>query len=75
MITISDLNVSQESYLTELKDAEMMGDIVGGLNFVAAPRLQVTFPTNGTDPITFQFRLGTLRAFNNFFRAEFTLNI
>ncbi|OLT61142.1 hypothetical protein [Moorena bouillonii] len=30
MITISDLNVSRENCLTELKDAEMMGHIIGG---------------------------------------------
>ncbi|AOY84360.1 hypothetical protein BJP36_34985 [Moorena producens JHB] len=30
MITISDLNVSRENCLTELKDAEMMGHIMGG---------------------------------------------
>ncbi|NEO47389.1 MAG: hypothetical protein F6K55_25990 [Moorea sp. SIO4A3] len=30
MITISDLNVSRETCLTELKDAEMMGHIIGG---------------------------------------------
>ncbi|NEP27149.1 hypothetical protein [Moorena sp. SIO3I6] len=30
MITISDLKVSRETCLTELKDAEMMGHIIGG---------------------------------------------
>ncbi|NEO24144.1 hypothetical protein [Moorena sp. SIO4A5] len=30
MITISDLNVSREDCLTELKDSEMMGHILGG---------------------------------------------
>ncbi|NEO93265.1 MAG: hypothetical protein F6K56_24815 [Moorea sp. SIO3G5] len=30
MITISDLNLSRENCLTELKDAEMMGHIMGG---------------------------------------------
>ncbi|AOX03966.1 hypothetical protein BJP34_35115 [Moorena producens PAL-8-15-08-1] len=30
MITISDLKVSRENCLTELKDAEMMGHIIGG---------------------------------------------
>ncbi|NEO35127.1 MAG: hypothetical protein F6J90_01925 [Moorea sp. SIOASIH] len=30
MITISDLNVSRENGLTELKDSQMMGRIMGG---------------------------------------------
>ncbi|NEP27150.1 hypothetical protein [Moorena sp. SIO3I6] len=33
MITISDLNVSREACLTELKDSEVMGHIIGGLTF------------------------------------------
>ncbi|NEP49847.1 MAG: hypothetical protein F6K65_13945, partial [Moorea sp. SIO3C2] len=30
MITISDLNVSRETCLTELNDSEIMGHIIGG---------------------------------------------
>ncbi|NEO70668.1 hypothetical protein [Moorena sp. SIO3H5] len=82
MITISDLNVSQESYLTELQDAEMIGDIVGGFFglgvFTAAPRLRVDVvpsTTAGTPPtITASFRIGTLTLFGRL-AAEFTANL
>ena len=61
MITITDLNISQESCLTELKDAEMMGHIMGGFLFRPQPPspfelflseilgsfINGTFPTNG----------------------------
>ena len=76
MITISDLNVSQESGLTELKNAEM-GDIVGG-NFVFTParrlRLDFNIANNGTVTPTVNFRFGTLTLFSRL-AAELTLNI
>ncbi len=53
MITISDLNVSQESCLTELKDAEMMGGIVGGS---LLPSLKNLFRFPSTVPTGFRLR-------------------
>ncbi|AOX03964.1 hypothetical protein BJP34_35105 [Moorena producens PAL-8-15-08-1] len=55
MITISDLNVSRESCLTELKDAEMMGHIIGGftlrvrgIGFVLGNQLAFDLDDDGT---------------------------
>ncbi|NEO47388.1 MAG: hypothetical protein F6K55_25985 [Moorea sp. SIO4A3] len=42
MITISDLKVSRETDLTELKDAEMMGHIIGGFSLKPIFRAQLT---------------------------------
>ncbi|NEO35123.1 MAG: hypothetical protein F6J90_01905 [Moorea sp. SIOASIH] len=56
MITISDLNVSRENCLTELKDAEMMGHIIGGffnlsiggIGFSLGNQLAVDLDADGT---------------------------
>ncbi|NEO12155.1 MULTISPECIES: hypothetical protein [unclassified Moorena] len=45
MITISDLNVSRENCLTELKDAEMMGHIMGGFIKFGFSNIPVAFGT------------------------------
>ncbi|NEO12154.1 MULTISPECIES: hypothetical protein [unclassified Moorena] len=45
MITISDLNVSRENCLTELKDAEMMGHIIGGFFSFGFSNIPVAFGT------------------------------
>ncbi|NEP51885.1 MAG: hypothetical protein F6K65_25060 [Moorea sp. SIO3C2] len=42
MITISDLTVSRKTGLTELKDAEMMGHIIGGLTLKPFFRATIT---------------------------------
>ncbi|NEO12156.1 MULTISPECIES: hypothetical protein [unclassified Moorena] len=46
MITISDLNVSRENCLTELKDAEMMGHIMGGFIKIGFSNILVGFGQN-----------------------------
>ena len=81
MIIISDLNVSQQSCLNEVKDAEMMGHIMGGFiapppapPFTPAPRLQITFPTVPGGNVAFAFRLGTFNLLGGFLTAEVTAN-
>ncbi|NEO24142.1 hypothetical protein [Moorena sp. SIO4A5] len=52
MITISDLNVSREACLTELKDSEMMGHIIGG-SFKIGGKIKFGIPFTFGNPLLF----------------------